>query len=141
LDADIITMQEVNPLPSKAKRIARDLDMDFIYHVGEGGVRIGPFGFPSNLRQGDAIFAKKELNLEWVGRKRTTGGFAGNFFSFHFNDASQILAGKVMVNDQPLHIFTTHWHSSIPDINKYRQMAKIFGEQLNLGSESIMLAQ
>jgi endonuclease/exonuclease/phosphatase family metal-dependent hydrolase len=141
LDADIITMQEVNPLPTKAKKIAQDLDMDYIYHISKAGVKIGAFGLPTNLRHGDAIFAKKELNLEWVGRKRTTGGFVGNVFSFHFGDGSQVLAGKINVNNQPIHVFTTHWHASVPNLDQYHQLALEFGKQFQFGQNSIQEVQ
>lgn len=137
LDADVITMQEVNPLPSRAKHIAEDLDMEVIYHVSEAGIQAGCIGLPVNLRQGDAIFAKKSLKLEKAGRKRLTGGFAENFFSFHFDDGAQVLAGKIQFLGETIHIFTTHWHASVPDLKRYQDLAEKYGSCLGCGGEKI----
>jgi hypothetical protein len=71
--------------------------MAYIHHVGLGGVRIGPVGLPVNLREGDVILAREDLELEYIGRKALTGGAVGNFFTFHFGDATQIVAGKIRV--------------------------------------------
>ena len=137
LDADVITMQEVNPLPRRAKQFAKELNMDVIYHVSEAGIQAGCIGIPVNLRQGDAIFSKKELNLEWVGRKRLTGGLAGNFFAFHFDDGAQVLAGKIQFDGVPIHIFTTHWHASVPDLKRYRDSAEGYGSKLGCSADKI----
>ncbi|MDP6852752.1 MAG: hypothetical protein QF472_02250 [Candidatus Marinimicrobia bacterium] len=137
LDADVITMQEVNPLPRRAAQFAKDLNMDVIYHVSEAGIQAGCIGIPVNLRQGDAIFSKKELNLEWVGRKRLTGGLAGNFFAFHFDDGAQALAGKIHFEGEPIHIFTTHWHASVPNLKRYRDSAEDLGSKLGYSVEEI----
>tara|TARA_B100000315_G_C14595477_1_gene598843 strand:- start:9710 stop:10843 length:1134 start_codon:yes stop_codon:yes gene_type:complete len=119
LDPDIITVHEANKLPNYICNLANDLDMDAIHHLGVGGVRFGPVGLPWNLREGDAILAKKDLNLEFVDRVQISGGYVGNFASFHFEDANQVIAGRVILNDQILYIFTTHWHASVPDIPEY----------------------
>ena len=137
IDADVITMQEVNPLPRRAKQIAEDLDMDVIYHVSEAGIQAGCIGLPVNLRQGDAIFAKKYLELEMVGRKRLTGGFAENFFAFHFDDGAQVLAGKIQYLGETIHIFTTHWHASVPDLQPYQDLAEEYGTRLGCDKEKI----
>ena len=61
LDPEIIAVNEANKLPRYARSLSRELGYDRIYHVGLGGLRIGPIGLPVNLREGDVILAKKSL--------------------------------------------------------------------------------
>lgn len=117
LAPDIIGLNEANPLPSYAGTLAEDLNMAYIHHVGLGGVRIGPVGLPVNLREGDVILAREDLELEYLGRKALTGGAVGNFFTFHFGDATQIVAGKIRVGGREVFIFITHWRAS-PQANR-----------------------
>src|SRR3990172_5075262 len=63
LDPDIIAIQEANPLPYYAKRIATDLGYQVVYRAALGGIRLGPIGFPTNLREGGAILVKKPWTL------------------------------------------------------------------------------
>ncbi|MFQ5824949.1 MAG: endonuclease/exonuclease/phosphatase family protein [bacterium] len=128
LRPDIIGVHEANKLPDYAKRLARDLQYDVFYHVGIGGVRLGPVGLPWNLREGDAILTKKDLNAEFVGRQQLSGGHVGNFFTFHFSDATQILAVRVFNQGKPLYIFATHWHASLPDTPELLQKAREWQE-------------
>ncbi len=112
LDADIIGINEANMLPGYAKTLARDLDCDYIYAVRFGGIRLGQAGFPMNLREGQAILAKKLLNLSPAGNRALAGGYAGNFASFHVRDAQRILAGKVTVGEREVFLFSAGWHAS-----------------------------
>lgn len=114
LDADIIGLHEANPLPDYADRIARDLGMVGIYHIGLGGIRIGALGLPLNLREGDVILAKPALQPTFAGRKQLSGGFVGNTVSFHTSDATQIIAMKITFRNRDFYIFATHWHASPP---------------------------
>lgn len=63
LSPDVVGLNEANFLPDYAKRLAADLGFDYLHHVGVSGVRIGRVGLPWNLREGDAILARKELRL------------------------------------------------------------------------------
>ena len=116
LDADIIGVNEANMLPGYAKRLARDLsgdlDYDYIYAVRFGGIRLGQAGFPINLREGQVILAKKYLNLSPAGSRGLSGGYAGNFASFHWRDAQRILAGKITVREREVFLFCAGWHGS-----------------------------
>ena len=112
LDADVIAVNEANMLPGYAKKLARDLDYDFIYAVRFGGVRLGQAGFPINLREGEAILAKKHLYLAMVGTRGLSGGYAGNFASFHVRDATRVLAGKITLGERDVYLFNTHWKES-----------------------------
>lgn len=115
LDPDIIGINEANKLPKYAERLANDMGYEAFYHIGVGGIRLGAIGLPWNLREGDAILAKKYLNPQYLGRKQLSGGYVGSWATFHFSDATQILAIKIYFQDRPIFIFTTHWHSSLSD--------------------------
>ena len=112
LDADIIGINEANMLPGYAKKLSRDLDYDYIYAVRVGGVRLGQAGFPINVREGQVILAKKYLNLAPAGSRGISGGYAGNFASFHVRDAQRILAGVVTVGVHDVFLFSAGWHAS-----------------------------
>lgn len=113
LQPDIIGVQEANKLPDYADRLAQDLGFEVNYHVGVGGVRLGKVGLPWNLREGDAILTRPSLQAEFAGRQRLSGGHVGSFFTFHFSDATQILAVKVVNRGKPIFVFATHWHASV----------------------------
>ena len=113
LDPDIIGIHEANKLPYYAKRLAEAIGYDVFYHVGVGGIRLGPIGLPWNLREGDAILIKKYLNPQFVGRKQLSGGYVGNWATFHFADATQVIAVKIAYQNKPIFLFATHWHASL----------------------------
>ena len=116
IDADIISVNEANMLPGYAKRLARDLsgdlEYDYIYAVRFGGVRLGQAGFPINLREGQIILAKKYLNLTAAGSRKLSGGYAGNFASFHWRDTQRILGGRITVGEKEVFLFSAGWHGS-----------------------------
>jgi endonuclease/exonuclease/phosphatase family metal-dependent hydrolase len=112
LDPDVVAFNEANPLPRYARRAAKDLGYDPLWHVGLGGVRFGPVGIPTNLREGSVLLARPELHLKPAGRKQLSGGPVGNLFAFHFTDANQIIGGRISLAGRDVFLFTTHWHSS-----------------------------
>ena len=112
LDADIIAVNEANMLPEYAQSLADTLNYDQINDVGLGGLHIGKIGFPVNLFEGDVILAEKSFQLESIGRSQLSGGPSGKFLSFHFEDATQVIGGKISIENQNIYIFNTHWHAS-----------------------------
>ncbi len=113
LAPDVIGINEANFLPDYVERLAAAIGYDYLYHVGVSGVRVGRVGLPWNLKEGDAILAKKDLALASVGRKQLSGGgFIWNHMSFHTTDATQVLLGKIRVNGEDVYIADTHWHAS-----------------------------
>ena len=112
LDPHVIAIQEANPLPEYAERLAADLDYRAIYRVALGGIRFGPVGIPVNLREGDAILVKKPLIIEDLGRRRLSGsGIATNWFCFQLGDATQAIVGRVMIRGRPIYVYAAHLHS------------------------------
>ncbi len=115
LAPDVIALQEANPLPAYAERLGEALGYRAFWHIGVSGVRIGPLGLPVNLREGDVLLVHPKWQPEFAGRRQLSGGYVGNGFSFHFDDATQIIAVRIMVQGQPQFVFATHWHASVPD--------------------------
>jgi len=113
LNPDVVGIHEANLLPNYAKRLAKDLGCIPFYHIGVGGIHIGPIGLPSNLREGDVILVKEEFSPKWIGRKQLSGGYVGKYFTFHFEDATQVIGVRINVNGNPVNIYATHWHSSL----------------------------
>ncbi|MCU0846066.1 MAG: endonuclease/exonuclease/phosphatase family protein [Spirochaetes bacterium] len=136
LDPDIIGINEANFLPDYVRRLAKEIDYDYIYHVGVSGLHVGRVGLPWNLREGDAILAKKDLGLSLAGRKQLSGGgFIGNMFSFHTQDATQVLVGRMRVNGRDLYAAVTHWHASPPDDAKTRETLRRLKEKWGYGDD------
>ncbi|MBI9083186.1 MAG: endonuclease/exonuclease/phosphatase family protein [Desulfobacterales bacterium] len=124
LDPDIIGVHEANKLPGYIRRLAGDLGYDAVFHVGIGGLRAGPVGLPWNLREGDAILAKRDLGLVPAGRRQLSGGPVGSFFTCHFEDATQVVAARISLETTPVFLFSTHWHASVLDTPNMRAKAE-----------------
>jgi endonuclease/exonuclease/phosphatase family metal-dependent hydrolase len=149
LDPDVVALNEANPLPRYARRLARDLSMDYVYSVGMGGLRIGPVGIPTNFREGDAILAKKGLGLSRIGKKRLSGGgIITNFITIHASESNQVIGATIMVGDKKLYLFNTHTHAS-PSLNpayfdtldELFKEGKLTREGLALAKQSIVDGQ
>lgn len=142
LDPDVISINEANMLPGYARRLARDLDYDYLFAVGLGGIRLGPVGFPTNLREGNVILAKKFLNLSVVGNRKLSGGYAGNFASFHLGDSTQAICGKITVGEQAVYVFATQWHSSyFSDRATLKELVDLYQEDRLPGQEYLHRVQ
>src|SRR6056297_1497412 len=127
---DVIAVNEANYLPDYVEKLAEDIDYDYIYHVGIAGLQVFRLGIPWNLKEGDAILARKTLGLEKVGRKQLSGGgFIWNNLSFHTSDATQVLVGRITWNTQPVYLAVTHWHASPGDTHRYRDLLKKLKEK------------
>ena len=123
LSPDVIGINEANPVPDYVEKLAREIGYDFLYHVGISGIRVWRAGLPWNLREGDAILAKKDLALASVGREQLSGGgLVWNNLSFHTRDATQVLLGRIRVNGEDVYVAATHWHYSAPDDARTREL-------------------
>lgn len=110
LAPDVIFLNEVNPMFKYAKRISKELGYDWIGHMGVAGVRAFGVGFPVNLREGDIILAKRELKLQYCSSRHLGGkGYCGNYFSFHFDNLTQGVLGKIIVDEKEVYLCCTHW--------------------------------
>jgi len=118
---DVIALNEANPLPGYARRLARDLNYDYIYSVGMSGIKIGCLGIPVNFKEGEAILVRKSLGLKKTGVKRLSpgSGYIGNFVSFHFAESNQAIAGRIAVEGKPVYVVNTHLHAGLPDEERW----------------------
>jgi endonuclease/exonuclease/phosphatase family metal-dependent hydrolase len=122
LKPDVIGINEANLLPRYARKLARDLNMDYIYAVGMGGIKFGNVGIPTNFREGDAILATKCLNLKSLGKKRLSGGgIISNVITFHTSESNQILGGVIDFAGKKVYIYNTHTHASPPNVPWYME--------------------
>jgi endonuclease/exonuclease/phosphatase family metal-dependent hydrolase len=137
LSADVIALNEANPLPRYARRLARDLGYDYVYSVGMSGIKIGCVGIPVNFKEGDAILAKKSLHLRKVGTKRLSpgAGFIGNWVSFHFAESNQALAGSIETDGRRVYVVNTHLHAGVPDEDRWRREVEMFRQSSSMTEE------
>ena len=121
LDPDVIALNEANPLPRYARRLARDLNYDFIYSVGMGGIKFGGIGIPVNFKEGDAILARKGLGLTEIGAPRLSpgAGIIGNHFCFHFGESNQAIAGRIQIEGKTIYVVNTHLHAGLQDEQRW----------------------
>lgn len=112
LAPDVIAIQEANPLPAYADRLAADLGYSVVHRVSLGGIRLGPVGVPWNLREGDAVLVKGPWTVTPIARRRLAGaGIVTDWFSFHTGETTQALLCRVIVNGKPLYVYDVHLHS------------------------------
>lgn len=114
LEPDVIAIQEANPLPGYAERLAEEIGYDLLFDVRQAGVRIGPVGLPANLREGEAILAGRDRALRQLATRRLVGPSAGNVAAFQFGSGSQIVAAQIDTEARPVYLFTTRWTPSPP---------------------------
>ncbi|HEY9159538.1 MAG TPA: endonuclease/exonuclease/phosphatase family protein [Desulfomonilia bacterium] len=118
LSPDIITVNEANPLPRYAEELASRTGYDCIWHMGVSGLRLGRFGIPINLREGDVILARKGLGLEFSGQIKLAGpGIVKPSYSIHTGDLTQALLGKITWEGEIVYVCATHWHATLGGID------------------------
>lgn len=108
---DIVFLNEANPLFPYGNRLAEELGYVPFGHMGVAGLRAGKLGFPLNLHEGDLILIRPSLSPVYIGQKHLGGrGYCGNFFSCHFDNLTQAVLTRSLLDDgQPLYTCVTHW--------------------------------
>jgi endonuclease/exonuclease/phosphatase family metal-dependent hydrolase len=131
LNPDVIFIQEANFAGRYARRLADALGFTEIHQVVNGGIKLGPLGLPSNLKEGMAILARPALNLRRQDIWKLSGpfGFYGDFLTVHFSEAIFSLVGKVILNDTPLYLVNVHLVASAPRdellFSRFREMPEV----------------
>jgi hypothetical protein len=88
------------------------------------------------LREGHVILAKKYLNLTTAGSRGISGGYAGNFASFHLYDANRVLAGKITVGEREVFIFSTQWYESeFANDTRLKSLVELYANDYLNGNE------
>jgi endonuclease/exonuclease/phosphatase family metal-dependent hydrolase len=117
LAPDIVFLQEANSAARFAARLAGALGFTEIHQVENGGIKLGPLGVPSNLKEGLAILARPSLRLRRHDVWKLSGPFGlfGDFLTFHFDEAVFSLVGKVIVDETPIYLVNVHLVASAAD--------------------------
>jgi endonuclease/exonuclease/phosphatase family metal-dependent hydrolase len=112
LNPDLLFLEEVNPAPGRAKRMARDLGYDYTFLIDNAGIKIGSLGIPTNLRSGLAILAKKDLRLRSLGGRKLSGpfGWINRWCSLQTEEFRYALAAEVFVNKRRVLLMSAHLH-------------------------------
>ena len=105
-------------------------------------MRIGRFGFPVNLREGDGLFADPALEPEWAGRVHLGGrGYCGNTVSFHFSNLTQALLVKIRLGDgRDGYVCATHFTAAPDDGAENRRILEVYAEQMKCSRRQMFRA-
>lgn len=116
LDADVILLQEANPVSQFAARLSDSLSFDEIHQVCNAGIKFGPLGIPSNFKEGIAILARRSLDLKQHDVWKLSGspGLYGDVLSIHFDESIFSLVGKIRVGETPVYIVNVHLVAAMP---------------------------
>ena len=116
LDADVIFIQEGNPIGLYSSRLADALTMDEVHQVCNAGIHTGCIGLPLNLKEGIAILAKPGLQLRELDVWKLSGGFGiyGDYITVHFDESNFALVGKILVGGVPIVLVNAHLSAAPP---------------------------
>lgn len=119
LAPDVVGLNEANPLPRYARRLAGDLGWDEVHHPGLSGLRLGPLRLPVNLCEGEAILARPGLGLRFAGRAQLAGGPVRRHWSLNLGNATQVLRARI----HGLDLYCTHWSVAVSAADYAKQEA------------------
>lgn len=115
-DADLICLQEANPAPGIARRVASALAMEEIHQVCNAGIKV-PWGLPTAFRSGVILLARKGLRLRRQGVMKLPGsgwGWCWDRFSVQVREHRYALFGRVVCRGTPVLLAVTHLHHTRP---------------------------
>jgi endonuclease/exonuclease/phosphatase family metal-dependent hydrolase len=106
LNADILLLQELNPLPFRAHWYASKLGMRATYVTCNSGIKLG-WGPPFNLNEGVGIFFPTDWQYQVLGKKRLSGEFRlspfrisainNPFYSFQLHESRVAFAVRLFI--------------------------------------------
>ena len=112
---DVIFLQEANPVSEYSSRLADSLGFDEIHQVCNAGIKFGPFGFPSNFKEGISILANRKLQLKYFDVWKLGGSFGvfGDAVTIHFDESNFALTGKILVDSSPIYLVNLHLANAV----------------------------
>lgn len=115
-DPDIIFIQEANKVAKYTARLSSELAFDKVHQVCLGGIKVGPFGIPTNFKEGMSILARPSLGLckHDVWKLSGTFGLYGDTVTIHFDESIFAVVGKIIVQDTPVYLVNIHLASLPP---------------------------
>ena len=83
---DILFLQEVNPVASLSRRIAKELDMSYVFQNTNCGLSLGGLGLPINLDMGIAILVRSPLKIKKILGQKLSGppGTCNPYLTFQY---------------------------------------------------------
>jgi exonuclease III len=140
LNPDVIFIQEGNPIDRYASKLADSIGFDEIHLVCNAGLKIGPIGFPTNLKEGMAILAKHSLDLEEYDIWKLSGlpGIYSNAFTIHFDESIFSLIGKISIDSVPFYLINLHLFAAVDqDSVLLKEFADLLSQKIITKAEYI----
>ena len=115
LRPDVILLQEVNPLPRRARQLAAALGYDEWHQTTDCGIKLFGLGLPSNVNSGLAILSRPALRLRPITVERLSGrwAFCGDHFGFQIEEARYALIAELTLESGDSYlVVNTHLHNA-----------------------------
>ncbi len=114
VDPDVVFLQ--NASPRLAARLSGELGFDRIHQMTDGGVRLGPIGFPFDRARGLAILARPELHLQSLDVWKLSGPFGlhGGAINVQGSPASLAIAATIRVDSVEICLVNTVLNQTPP---------------------------
>jgi endonuclease/exonuclease/phosphatase family metal-dependent hydrolase len=115
-DADIIALQEVNPVGTMAQVIADSLGYDCVSVRVNAGIKIASLGIPSNWNEGLALLARKQFRIRFADVWEVSDGFGafGDVLSFHWSERNIVLVSRIALKGREVYVLNTHLTAAVP---------------------------
>ena len=116
LDPDLVFIQEANPLPAYARRLAHATGLEEVHQVVNAGLRVGPVGIPWNLREGLTVLARAELEPRKYAAWKLSGGpgLHGEWVTLHWSETVYALVVGLNLAGRPAFAVNVHLTWSLP---------------------------
>ncbi len=114
---DVIFIQESSPVDRFTRRLARELNMDEIHQVCIAGIKVFGVGPPLGFKEGNAILARKGLELTKLDDWKLSGspGIYSEHLSIHFDETVSALLGRINIDGKPVYLICTHLYAGPRD--------------------------
>ena len=107
---DVIFIQEANPVDRYTRRLAQDLNMSQIHQICIAGIKLLGLGIPWGFKEGNAILARKNLQLGKLEDWKLSGspGLYSDNFSFQLDETVSALLGQIIVQGKLVNLLCVH---------------------------------
>jgi endonuclease/exonuclease/phosphatase family metal-dependent hydrolase len=124
VDPDIVSLQEVFPMPGGVAELVRAIGGEFVSQVANAGVRLFGHGFPIGFSEGLVTVVRHGLSIKKSSSVKLSGPWT---WFWHDAVAVQTAEARWLVEVEiagychPLHVFNLHTHFSPPDTEAIRE--------------------
>ena len=129
--ADILFLQELNPVTLQSKKIAQQLGMEYVFQETNCGLSILNLGIPVNLSMGIGIFVKAPLQIKKIAGLKLSGppGFCNPYFTFQYAEFRYALFALAYHPEYGSFLLVnTHFHHGVEWSPKVRDKLKDWEE-------------